>query len=494
MARKWGNALGGYKLQNRKNGKFASGFAGKSISGSAKLTKANSTPGQRRAQYLEGKRKEAQRIKRKQTAKKVVKTAAVVGAVGVGAYAVSKSQAASDFKTGAMLGTMSPGEGFGRTRAPRQPMSFRQKVATVGVVSSTSAAVARDLKSIGPARQRGNRNSAPKVNGPIALGSGTLTGDRARERERKRAEAYARSTARNSRNAGIHTFTSGEENESNFHGGDYQESLEFARVQMGRRSKYAARSHSGGLADPFGSGHRAPVGAGPQGNKRVVNLSSGVTKGDMRVGNDRGMRGGASGTYTPSKRTRGREAVQARQEIAAKNAGLSPMIAQRVGKSTVYSRSGNLQKDSRGAYLAAPVRVSEGPNVNIPDPPKLTPGQLRKVNKRDGHWGKVPKAMSDYYEKHLPPVIEPSGHGSRTANDAAGRYGSADAFVVSAFGTNQDEFEAHAANFKKRGSSFQHKPKTNSQLESQVRKRTRSAESVIASGGTVRRISGKRVQ
>ena len=92
IGKAWGNALGGYKLQNRVGGKFASGFSGSS----KKVTKVKtpsgrSTPAQRRAQYLDGKRKEAQRAKRKKTVKKAATAAAVVGVVGGAAYAAHRS-------------------------------------------------------------------------------------------------------------------------------------------------------------------------------------------------------------------------------------------------------------------------------------------------------------------------------------------------------------------------------------------------------------------
>lgn len=86
----WGNALGGYRLQNRVGGKFSSGFAGKSSKALSK-TKTPANSRQRRAQYLEGKRKEAVRKKRNSNIRKVAAGAIVVGAVGAAGYAAHRN-------------------------------------------------------------------------------------------------------------------------------------------------------------------------------------------------------------------------------------------------------------------------------------------------------------------------------------------------------------------------------------------------------------------
>lgn len=82
LGRAWGNALGGYKSQNRsKGGQFSSGFSG-SV-GSASITRMS--PGQRRAQYLQKKKKE-------QRKKTVVKVAGVAGAVALGGAVAYKNR------------------------------------------------------------------------------------------------------------------------------------------------------------------------------------------------------------------------------------------------------------------------------------------------------------------------------------------------------------------------------------------------------------------
>lgn len=143
MAKKWGNALGGYAKQNRKGGKFSSGFAGQSIKGAPRI---GSTPAQRRAQYLEGKRKEALKTKRKATVKKVAKTAVVVGVVGAGAYAVSRNKGVQRGATNAMLSTMTPRSGsLGRQGISRKDIV--QAAAVVGTISSTAASVKKDFSN-----------------------------------------------------------------------------------------------------------------------------------------------------------------------------------------------------------------------------------------------------------------------------------------------------------------------------------------------------------
>lgn len=94
LGRAWGNALGGYKFQNRRGGKFTSGFTGAFISApkstkkrGKKSTNARMTKGQRRyAEYKKAERKK----KIKSTAKKVAVVGVVAG-VGYAGYRYNKS-------------------------------------------------------------------------------------------------------------------------------------------------------------------------------------------------------------------------------------------------------------------------------------------------------------------------------------------------------------------------------------------------------------------
>lgn len=96
IGKAWGNALGGYRLQNRVGGKFSSGFGGGSKgSRAATVAKRASTPAQRRAQYLDGRRVAEGKAKRNKKIKNVAKAAAVVGVVGAAGYAAHKSGAIS---------------------------------------------------------------------------------------------------------------------------------------------------------------------------------------------------------------------------------------------------------------------------------------------------------------------------------------------------------------------------------------------------------------
>jgi hypothetical protein len=87
----WGNALGGYKLQNRVGGKFASGFSGRSSTKKLLSTPySDLSPAARRAKYLESTKREAKSKKRKGRAKKVAVTAAAIGAVGAVGFVANK--------------------------------------------------------------------------------------------------------------------------------------------------------------------------------------------------------------------------------------------------------------------------------------------------------------------------------------------------------------------------------------------------------------------
>lgn len=101
----WGNALGGHKLQNRVGGRFSSGFAGgrKSARQLRSTPYSQLTPAARRAKYLESKKAEQKKVKRKATAKKVAKTAAVGAVVaGVAAYSARRGfQGSSNPRVGA---------------------------------------------------------------------------------------------------------------------------------------------------------------------------------------------------------------------------------------------------------------------------------------------------------------------------------------------------------------------------------------------------------
>ena len=80
IGKAWGNALGGYKIQNRRGGKFASGFAGVSVSaGKSKRV----SKGKRR--YQEHKKSE-----RRRKAKKVAKVAGTAVVVGASIYGANK--------------------------------------------------------------------------------------------------------------------------------------------------------------------------------------------------------------------------------------------------------------------------------------------------------------------------------------------------------------------------------------------------------------------
>lgn len=143
IGKAWGNALGGYKLQNRVGGKFASGFSGlsKGAKKSVSSKKRKSTPGQRRADYLESKAKRERSVKRKKTAKKVATTAVVVGAVGGAAYVANKNGNLSfDNRQGP----------FGKTRKIGATLKVKGSSATIGVKkdsTTNSATLGASLQS-----------------------------------------------------------------------------------------------------------------------------------------------------------------------------------------------------------------------------------------------------------------------------------------------------------------------------------------------------------
>lgn len=475
MARKWGNALGGYKTQNRKGGKFASGFAGKSISGSAKLTKANSTPAQRRAQYLEGKRKEAQKIKRKQTTKKVVKTAAVVGAVGVGAYAVSRSGVGRRAVTNAMVATMSPSEGFGRTHArttTKRPASLRQKALAVGVVSSTAASVARDVRSLKPTERYEKRSAAVKraagdrsqakvvasinaqsrkpygTNGVSPLGAalanplarpssgripeGRPMNDRVREKEAKERLA----------GGGVHTFANdvGEPSTS-FAGGDPLEGrnpvAQRGRVTRETDNPLALHLSARGVwADTFGDPAAKDTPKKASGVVRAVNIPAADTHA-VRYEERKSI--GHEGYLEPML---GQFLSMQKNEVA----GYVPKKADSITPEQAKAKMGSVgggNKKARQVYH--PVHE---PNT--------------QANRENVRYGTIPNAANMKAAKdqvsNWNARLAAEGLGEDSGkplygfyNDEAGKHGSADDFVKS-FGTNQDEFDAHKANNK--ASSF----------------------------------------
>lgn len=192
VGKAWGNALGGYKRQNRsRGGQFSSGFAGSVSSNSISALSA----GQRRAQYLDRQRKKSSR---KATAKKAAKIAGVAiaaGAVGYAGYrsvnGVKSTQYVNDvIGSGFTKKVKSPGgstrtftvggranqiyngsSNLSGTRAVSSAGShsdIRGKLATAAAVSSSATAINRNLQenlriSAKPANQSGVREHSSPI-------------------------------------------------------------------------------------------------------------------------------------------------------------------------------------------------------------------------------------------------------------------------------------------------------------------------------------------
>lgn len=182
----WGNALGGYKLQNRVGGKFASGFSGRSSAKKLLNTPyGDLSPAARRAKYLESTKREAKSKKRKSRAKKVAVTAAAIGAVGAVGYVANKRGNV----------TFSKGKNMGFAQGPYRSV----RLAAFGrsrnvVVTKHDGATSYDiygqskggsetfirggnigLDKIKSAARRGKRASGPAVN-PEPAKTGTTPG------------------------------------------------------------------------------------------------------------------------------------------------------------------------------------------------------------------------------------------------------------------------------------------------------------------------------
>ena len=492
MSKKWGNALGGYRKQNRKGGKFSSGFAGQSIKGSAKI--AGSTPAQRRAQYLEGKRKAAVVEKRKKTAKSVLKGAAIVGVVGAGAYVATKHlQAANQtprvpLALTAGTGPIGPSAGARRASARFTMNEARKGFATnskhvmqgaavVTSVSGAAASVRRDLRNDRQEREKSQRAFSGVVTSvnsqgrkPYASGGVSPLAAAQRQSVVSGQKHGVHSTGKSGRGGPVHTFTNGEEKTSSFAGGDFQNEDAYAKLHIGfvpprgngesddRKVKQILKGRPSG--SPVSRTHAvAPIGQGPQGNKRSVNLSA---SGKSRPGTSN-----MNDVTAPNRRTQWH--VKSGEGGVVKfvpptynvdtNVSLNPSPRAARNKASRMSDKEKAAVLVNSPYanekmhrdLSAVVdwptmsQMEVAPQVkHKSDPAPLTPGQRKRANDLYGGTGPVPSNVSNYYSPHIDPVIDRK---DRSSNALAGNYGSADdAVSVVPFGNGQEDLNTFMAN------------------------------------------------
>lgn len=243
--RLWGNALGGYKFQNRKGGKFASGFGMGYVPGGSKKRGKKSTnkrvsKGQRRYQ-------EFKKAERRQKIKKVATRAATAGAVAgaaYGAYKVNRQFAdaerramrpftrpmpAKEFATmkyqGAKSGTVEKAK-----KATESPQAVIGTVATINTAASHAKSANREVR-----RTRSIAQRSRDMKRPVAVRSGgeDFVGAPVTKQQRKNV-AKARSTVRRTV----------ESRDNHYDGGDYMEDPMYNGMHTGR----SARGYAKGMA------------------------------------------------------------------------------------------------------------------------------------------------------------------------------------------------------------------------------------------------------